>query len=84
MKFDKQAMIADFLAEMAELNTKSEKPKRSDIEVEFSKLLQHNVFKGYYGQDYCNTLSSAMFTMTDEVLYDIYDEMKTRFPFLEV
>jgi hypothetical protein len=84
MKFDKQAMIADFLAEMSGLNEKVVLPNRVDVEIEFSKLLQHNVYRGYYGQVYCDILSNAMLTMTDETIFGIYDEMKTRFPYLEV
>ena len=84
MKFDKQQMIADFLAEMEELNKPSERPDRGRIELEFAKLLQHNVYKGFYGQDYCGELSNALLVMSDETLFEMYDEMKNRFPNLEV
>lgn len=84
MKFDKQKMIADFLEEMEELNKPTERPERVLIEVEFAKLLQHNVYKGFYGQDYCGELSNALLLMSDEMLFEMYDEMKNKFPNLEV
>ena len=84
MKFDKQKMIADFLEEMEELNRPSLRPARSTIETEFNELLQNNVNKGFYAQERCTELSTALFEMSDEVLYNLYDKMKNKFPNLEV
>tara|TARA_B110000211_G_scaffold7298_1_gene7995 strand:- start:1018 stop:1272 length:255 start_codon:yes stop_codon:yes gene_type:complete len=84
MKFDREAMIADFLAEMAELNKPIEKPSRDSIEAAFFKLLQVNVDKGFYDQDYCNRLFGGVSDMSDEALSYLYDKMKNLFPNLEV
>ncbi len=84
MKFDKQAMIAAFLQEMEELNAEKAPPSRTEIELQFSKLLQVNVKRGSYEQQYCDDLSNAMFTLSDEEIFAMYEVMKERFPFLEV
>ena len=84
MKFDREAMIADFLSDMAELDKPVEKPSRDTIEAAFFKLLQVNVDKGVYDQEYCARLFSGVSDMSDDTIFYLYDEMKNRFPNLEV
>jgi len=84
MKFDKQAMITAFLQEMEELNAEKAPPSRTEIELQFSKLLQVNVKRGHYEQQYCDELSNTMLTLSDEEIFAMYEVMIERFPFLEV
>lgn len=77
-------MIADFLAEMAELNKPSELPTRLKIEEAFIDLLQYNVVMGAYDQEHCDKIAHSVSMMDDADIFDMYKTMKKQFPELEV
>jgi hypothetical protein len=84
MKIDRAEMIANFLAEMAELNKPSKLPSRQEIEEAFVELLQHNVVMGAYDQAYCDTVAHSVAMMDDQSIFSMYQTMKKEFPELEV
>lgn len=84
MIFNKKAMIAAFLAELNEDNQPAVERPRQESELEFFRLLQLNVSKGAYDQEYCDLLILSVSTMDDETFSGLCETMKNKFPDLEV
>ena len=84
MIFNKKVMIAAFLAELNEDNQPTMERPRQESELEFFRLLQLNVSKGTYDQEYCDLLILSVSTMDDETFAGLCETMKNKFPDLEV
>jgi|TARA_R110000764_G_scaffold121698_1_gene209361 hypothetical protein len=85
MVIDKKAMIAAFLEEMNDLNNSVPIfPSRKDSETEFKRLLQLNVDKGAYTQEYCDVLVKSVILMDDEEFSGLCERMRSKYPGLGV